>query len=206
MSLSEVLDKHLRLIQNPTPVQDCTFATPKSGSDGPTAKQVSYYQALVERKQLTEDQRKHLRSSLSAFDRRTITTTISWLMGLPWQPRPSLLTPPTPSPLIAPIKQGRYAVMHPIEGDLRFYSVRKPTEGKWAGFTFLAQLSGENQIAIRDKQERERIYSAIAKDATGAMRLYGQKIGQCGHCRKQLTDEVSREFGIGPVCRKALGL
>lgn len=206
MSLSEVLDRHLQAIQNP-PVYGATFSQPKTGPDAPTAKQVSYYQALVERKQLSEDQRKALRSALSCFDRRSITSTIQWLIGLPWQPRPSLLTPPSPpSSAVASIQQGRYAVVHPTSGDLRFYSVRKPKDGKWAGFTFLAQLSGENQISIRDKQERDLVYAAIAKDVTGAMKLYGQKIGQCGHCRKQLTDAVSREFGIGPVCRKALGI
>jgi hypothetical protein len=38
------------------------------------------------------------------------------------------------------------------------------------------------------------------------LKRFGKEIGQCGHCRKQLTDEVSREFGIGPVCRKVMGV
>ncbi len=195
--LSQVLDKHLRAMQNPTPTQ-ATFSAPKTGSDAPTEKQVSFYKALVEKKQLTDDQRTHLKTALSAFDRRSITVTIGWLIALPWTPRP-IITTPRPSP----VAQGCYAIH---DGELKFYSVQTPTEGKWKGFTFLSQLSGENHIRIRDTQERQRILSLIAQDAVGALKLFGQKIGRCGHCRKQLTDAVSREFGIGPVCRKALGI
>ena len=59
---------------------------------------------------------------------------------------------------------------------------------------------------MRDRNECDVVYGEIAKDVTGSLKLYGQKIGRCGHCSKQLTDETSREFGIGPVCRKALGI
>jgi hypothetical protein len=43
---------------------------------------------------------------------------------------------------------------------------------------------------------------AIKVDPKGAMRLYGQEIGQCGKCHRPLTDETSRREGIGPECRK----
>lgn len=47
---------------------------------------------------------------------------------------------------------------------------------------------------------------AIVLDPNGAMATYGQQIGRCGACHRQLTDQVSRSFGIGPVCRDNLGL
>lgn len=36
--------------------------------------------------------------------------------------------------------------------------------------------------------------------------LQVQHIGKCGHCGRKLTDEVSVTIGIGPDCRKKLGI
>jgi hypothetical protein len=36
-----------------------------------------------------------------------------------------------------------------------------------------------------------------------AMR-YGKELGRCGVCDMPLTNEESRELGIGPVCRAKL--
>lgn len=74
------------------------------------------------------------------------------------------------------------------------------------GYTFVSQVSGENHFSIRDKAEREKILGEIAKNPLEALKRFGTEIGQCGHCRKQLTDAESRAFGIGPVCRKVLGV
>ncbi len=41
---------------------------------------------------------------------------------------------------------------------------------------------------------------AIAKDPDEAMLNFGRKIGRCGHCGRVLTNQASREAGIGPVC------
>jgi hypothetical protein len=44
----------------------------------------------------------------------------------------------------------------------------------------------------------------IAEDPNGAMIRFGQVVGSCGHCGRTLTNQASREAGIGPVCaRKA---
>jgi len=32
--------------------------------------------------------------------------------------------------------------------------------------------------------------------------LYGTELGECGVCGRTLTDEKSRAYGIGPVCRE----
>lgn len=207
MMLSEVLEKHLRQIQAQGAPKVPTFAVPNAGPNAPTDKQVDYFKGLVVGKQLTDPQRAQLMSGLPVLDRRSICSTIQWLVGLPWTPRPigrvapRILTVP-----VMKIEQGRYAITHPADSVLHFYEVRKPVEGKWAGFVFMSELSGENHIPMKDRAVRDVVYAEIAKDVTGSLKLYGQKIGRCGHCSKQLTDEVSREFGIGPVCRKALGL
>ena len=42
--------------------------------------------------------------------------------------------------------------------------------------------------------------SRIAQDVVGAYALFGQKVGKCGVCASPLTDQDSRDRGIGPVC------
>jgi len=180
-------------------------AMPQPGALGPSDKQISYFKSLVEKKQLSEEQRTKLLMSIGTFTKRGMIDMISWLVGLPWAPRPANVKL-TPVWIGAKIEQGYYAVNHPTDGTLRFYQVRKPAEGKWLGHIFLSEVSGENHLPMRDYQERSAIFTEIAKDPIGALKRFGKQIGRCGHCKKQLTDEVSREFGIGPVCRKELGI
>lgn len=202
--LSEALDRNLQKVMNPTSAGD-GFSPAMIGPQAPTSKQVEFYKTLVNGKQMDDIARENYKKGMCHISRQGMVNVIGHLVTLPWIPRPKAapVVSATPSP-VAKIGEGRYAVM--VGTELKFYEVRKPTEGKWAGFVFLSQLSGENHIPMRDKVEREAIYSLIVKDVVGALKLYGQKIGRCGHCRKTLTDQVSREFGIGPVCRKALGL
>lgn len=121
-------------------------------------------------------------------------------------PRPASVQPGNNPMNQSVVKQGCYAIVDPLDNALKFYQVRCPSRGNWAGSTFVSQISGDNRFPIRDRQERLRVLVEIAKDATEALKRYGQEIGRCGHCKKQLTDAVSRQFGIGPVCRKALGI
>lgn len=205
--MNDILIQKLKEVQGAEkPVAGIQFPNRLTGVNAPTDKQVEFYKALVLGKQLSDEQRAQLVHATGNFTKVQMTNMISWLVGLPWTPRPVVPKPQTQTTRYsALVKEGRYAVEY-APGDLRFYEVRQPKDGKWAGFTFVSQLSGENHISMKDKQEREHVLSLIAHNVMGALKLYGQKIGRCGHCRKTLTDAVSREFGIGPVCRKALGV
>lgn len=199
--LTSVLEKHLSDLREQG---DAPKPAPIANPNAPSDAQLKYYTALVDGKVLTDEQRIHLKKAIPLLDKRAVSSTIQWLIGLPWAPRPQIA--PKPQAAQPKILEGCYAIEHPTEKTTRFYEVKKPTQGKWAGFVFLSQLSGENHIPIRDKHERELVYGEIAKNPMDSLKRYGQQIGRCGHCRKQLTDETSREIGIGPVCRKALGL
>ena len=215
--LAEVLERHLRQIQAanaPKVPQPVVFA-PASPADAPSVKQVEYFKMLMSRKQMPTNQFDNYSAAFPTWDKRAMTSAIQYLVSLPWIPYrgpcgptwiPYTPTPKAPTLPADKIDQGYYAVNDPIDGVLKFYQVRAPKQGKWAGYHFLSQVSGDNKLSIRDKTERHRIFTEIAKDTLGALKRFGKEIGQCGHCRKQLTDEVSREFGIGPVCRKVMGL
>ena len=104
----------------------------------------------------------------------------------------------------AKVPAGYYAVG--ADANARFYRVTTPTEGRWAGYTFIDRISGDNQIGIRNRDERLSILSMIKRAGVAeSMARYGQLIGQCGKCHRQLTDEVSRRRGIGPDCWKVIG-
>ncbi len=98
---------------------------------------------------------------------------------------------------------------------LSFWKVDVPPEGnKWHGWVFLKRQVGPERISVggvrptgqvTGKDDYSSAYvmnvlSRIAQD-DDAMARYGQELGVCGRCGLQLTDEVSRRLGIGPVCR-----
>lgn len=45
-----------------------------------------------------------------------------------------------------------------------------------------------------------------AADPYAAAKLYGMKTGTCSCCGRELTNSLSIELGIGPICREKFGL
>ena len=85
------------------------------------------------------------------------------------------------------------------EGQLRFYHVDRPTEGRWAGYVFVSQQAGDDLYPVKG-HARARVLLAISVDPAAASRRYGRELGVCGVCGRTLTDPESRAAGIGPVC------
>lgn len=101
------------------------------------------------------------------------------------------------------VPAGRYAVEH--EDVLKFYRVNKPTEGKWAGFTFLSVQASDEEYPIKSFDAKRTILTSIAIDPRAASERYGRELGHCGVCGRTLTDEESRARGIGPICAENNG-
>jgi Family of unknown function (DUF6011) len=106
------------------------------------------------------------------------------------------------------IPNGHYAIKNETgTNDLDFYKVETPTEGRYRGMTFVKRvIGGHPEFPVRNSVERRAILQRI-KDAgvEAAAVLYGREIGRCYRCNRTLTDELSRELGIGPVCRGGTG-
>lgn len=96
------------------------------------------------------------------------------------------------------VPAGRYAI--DTSTGLAFYRVDRPTEGKWAGRTFVSVQAGPNLFPVRDVGARLGILATIAKDPAAASMRYGRELGHCGVCGLELTNEESRARGIGPIC------
>lgn len=104
------------------------------------------------------------------------------------------------------VDEGPYAIRNgpKAANDISFYQVDKPTTGKWAGRTFVSRRLSDNEQRLT-LEEQVRVLAAIAADPQGASLLYGQTIGECPECGRSLTNEVSRQRGIGPVCARKRG-
>lgn len=103
------------------------------------------------------------------------------------------------------VAEGRYALRE-SDGVTRFYVVQKGKEGgQWAGRTFVKIQASDELHSIKNPTRLLEVLRAISADPKAAMLRYGQHIGSCGHCGRTLTDEESRAYGIGPVCRRKLG-
>lgn len=100
------------------------------------------------------------------------------------------------------VPAGRYAIE--VDGKLGFFKVDQPTEGRWAGYTFVKQMASDTEYAVRGDR-KDLVLSAIANAPQAASIRYGREIGKCGVCGRTLTNEESRAAGIGPICRGELG-
>ena len=98
---------------------------------------------------------------------------------------------------VCEVSDGRYAIE--VDGKLRFFHVNTPEFGRWIGHTFVKEQFGGDLEPVRNKKFRETILSMIEKDEDSAAR-YGQELGICGRCGRELTTAESRAIGIGPVC------
>lgn len=102
------------------------------------------------------------------------------------------------------VPQGRYAI--DIDGTVKFYHIDKPTDGNWAGFTFVKVRASDDLHPIKNIENKRTILQAITdQDPAKAARRFGLEIGKCGVCGRTLTDETSRAYGIGPICRDKTG-
>jgi hypothetical protein len=103
----------------------------------------------------------------------------------------------------AKVPAGRYAIVE--DGEIRFFKVdHGKSGGKWEGYVFVSIQASDETFAIRNRDRRSAILSMIQADVAGAMALYGQELGKCGHCGRTLTSDW-RKKGIGPICAQKMG-
>ena len=111
----------------------------------------------------------------------------------------------------AAIPAGRYAVPnHMLNGDtadnsISFFQVDAPQEGRWAGYVFVSRQAGSDLLRMNRRQQDEAKNAIRKFGYEAASRLYGLELGHCGVCGRELTNEVSRAEGIGPVCMTKMG-
>lgn len=108
---------------------------------------------------------------------------------------------PADAPKPVEVPDGYYAVMADA-GHLSFYRVKA---GRKPGIVFVDLLlgGGGNGTLSPQKVPFRNIPPVLAKiavDPQGAMELFGKSVGRCGVCNRGLSDQESRDRGIGPEC------
>lgn len=95
---------------------------------------------------------------------------------------------------------------HEIEF-LKIDHIAEDKESKWAGWVFVKRQYGDNYErygAQRPGQKYvgkgEDLLEKVLANPVEAMQRYGQLLGRCAICRRELTDDNSRTLGIGPEC------
>lgn len=197
-----------------------------TGQPGASTKQAEFILGLLDKKALPEDAAIALRARAEAQvkanaehgDRTTIADGISLRRASEFIGRLKEAPAKTveqqwelDSTEWPDVPEGRYALAEASNHvTIKFYKVDRPTEGRWAGYTFLSAGAGgphgdPDWHPIKAPAVKRAILERIEQDPAGAAKLYGTELGHCGVCGRTLTDETSRAYGIGPVCRANTG-
>ncbi len=174
-------------------------------------KQLAFIDSLLDGRVMTDDERNTYRALRNAeycdFTKKVASGMIESLLKMEQKPKASR-TNDNPLP---DVPAGRYAVKD-NDDNWSFYKVDRPDKGRWEGYTFVKRLVasggfGDDLSEQRLTFEVTRTILAKIVDAgiETAMTAYGRELGVCGHCGRALTDEVSIERGIGPVCASKMG-
>lgn len=163
-----------------------------------TTKQETFIEDLLSQVELTDDQS---REAWARLERGLTATTASrWIDRLlELRKQAKSQAPERVRPQMPDVPAGRYAV-EGDDGELRFYRVDRPTEGRWAGYTFVRVQASDDLHRLPSRATEAGVLRKIAEDVRGAAIRYGREIGCCSRCGRTLTNNISRELGIGPVC------
>ena len=179
----------------------------------PTASQpqLNYIRDLSTQKDLTRlrpEQRAALLQPEEFWDEKTTrlskakaTTILNILTDIkicPYKPKDAQLpTTHMAERFALEVPAGRYAV-EAENGELRFYKVWVSRDKK------RLNVYVEHGPAESDLKYQKTILTILNKIKTVGIRKaairYGMEIGACSNCGLRLTNRISRELGIGPVC------
>lgn len=162
-----------------------------------TDKQRSYILSLLEERDAPDDGNtdtlwKCLRISEDpeefGMSKMAASQTISWLLGLP---RKKVETTAR-----AKLPAGRYAIENE-QGELRFYQLWTSKDGRVRRLYVIHGTDASKLFPKTQESICQKILDAGFREC--AIR-YGNEIGACSVCGRHLTNRISRELGIGPIC------
>lgn len=166
-----------------------------------TDPQKNWIRDLIEEREMSSESREEALARIDTLSKSAASEWIDRLKSLPRARKPKTESRNAPLP---DVPAGRYAVDNE-DGDLRFYVVDRPTEGRWEGWIFVSVQASDEKHPIKGFAAKRTILTKIAVDPAAASRRYGRELGHCGVCGRTLTNEVSRQIGIGPICAAKTG-
>lgn len=115
---------------------------------------------------------------------------------------------PRPAPVAdAQIPVGYYATPSRTgNNDIDFWKVERPEDGKFEGWTFVRRVlgggsGGQTRATRIHLSEQRSALAAIARHGLEESRmLYANNMKRCTRCNRDLSDDLSRERGMGNDC------
>lgn len=132
-------------------------------------------------------------------------------------PRPIEWNFKTPRAMVEAFRDGRYAVEVTLPNQPRdwvFIRVARPKTGKQAGNLILQTQHSDFYKPLltiyptggvyfwQQSEKLDMALMMIAADPFTSAINYGRELGCCSRCARELTDERSRYYSIGPECEK----
>lgn len=118
---------------------------------------------------------------------------------------------------IKPGREGRFAVQADTNTPYVFFRITTPKSGQFAGSLKVQTQHGpdfklalvvwpgvEQRVTVYNKSVEDDLL-LVCVDPNGGKIAYGRELHHCGICGKELTDERSRWYGIGPDCETRNG-
>lgn len=170
-----------------------------------TPKQVEFLRTLAVEAMGEEDATAYLAQLRADHPRPTAEQASAWISDLKERKTNNPITaPPKARGGLPSVAAGRYALTAE-DGSTMFYKVDRPSEGKFAGWTFVKWVRDSGYESALKKPQAENVLAKIAEDPLGALVAYGRETGVCGVCGRTLRDPESVAMGIGPICAGKVG-
>lgn len=177
--------------------------TPTWTEEPATQPQVNYIKILVEDRQVPAEWLLRVKGYIERDEltKGKAGEIINALKRLPLDPEKDQRDKNNPT--IKDIPPGRYAVQtgsHPE--DITFWRVKDVRGGpeKKGGYRMIMRIEGPNMRPLTGDQARAAVKMIHRAGLGNAATLYGRKVGRCFKCHTRITNRLSRELGIGPVC------
>ena len=116
--------------------------------------------------------------------------------------------------LFATLPDGRYAIRRDETEAYTFFRIKSHTKGRLANCRTIQTQHSENLKRVATQYSNGRWYFERGRDWVVDLMLlvcldhktaafnYGQELGSCNICGRELTDERSRFYSIGPDCEQ----
>lgn len=164
--------------------------------------QIEYITDLLPKVDISDEQRAEAERQLAAG--LTFAKASQWLDSLVELPRRGVAA--EYPELTSDVPAGRYAI-DSVDGDnaVSFYRVERPDRGRYAGRIFVTLHTGGGDQSLNAGHAQSVLDRIAEAGPAEASRRYGIELGHCGVCGRELTNDTSRERGIGPKCAARLG-
>jgi hypothetical protein len=168
-----------------------------------TEAQVEYIKSLLESREVTEDAAATTRRMLPNYTKSMAHKVIDTLKEYPVKAKGTTNLKPGQGPGWFPEFEDGYYALRNGDGVVHFYRLtHDDREGsRYFGWPCLQAQASDELHLIKNRAVKIEVIEKINEDRRTAQMLYAQELGNCYVCGRTLTDETSRELGIGPVCR-----